>query len=1150
MESSLQNTEILRGTAIGSPSEGCARRWCERIILCSIKSLLVGAVFVAFLSSSRLLFARTLDDESSPQATPADIEFFEKQIRPILIERCQGCHGDKKQWAGLRLDSREAILVGGDSGPSIVLGDGHRSELLERVRSLDPETRMPPKEAGEPLTKNQVDDLARWIAMGAPWPKETPLSKQKEDLWREHWAFQSVRTIDPPKIEGDARVKNDIDRFVIAKLQEAGLQSSSEASRETMIVRATYDLCGLPPTQEEINAFVHDKSDDAYENLIDRLLESPRYGERWGRHWLDVARYSDTKGYVYGREERRFFHSFLYRDWVIKAFNEDMPYNRFVLLQLAADQVAASDPASQAAMGFLTLGRRFLGTTPDIIDDRIDIVGRGLLGLTVGCARCHDHKYDPIPTADYYSMYGVFLNCIDQQVEIPNPNEKSEAADTHRKGLHERLQKLRSLTESSQVEANKRIRDRIKDYLLAQREMDKYPEVAFVQLTGKDELVPAIVRRWNSFLAGAEHRLDPVFTPWIALNKLRDDEFVVRAAELTKQWLDGTIAINPRVAKAFEVPPVSIQEAADRYASLLAANDLVWQSAAQSASQSSTQGAPGSIEECDRQLHDAFYAAGSPCVIPDEPLINTEWYWDHATGVALWKAQSEVDQWILQSQVATPCAVALNDCVVQQDAYVFRRGNPASKGERVPRQFLKILSGEARRPFEKGSGRLEVANAIVDPSNPLTARVWVNRVWQHHFGTGLVRTPSDFGIRANAPSHLELLDYLASEFIAGGWSTKLLHRMILLSAAYRQNSDGPSDASARTVAQELDPENRLLWRSNRRRLEFEAWRDAMLAASGELDLTTGGPGTDLFGPRRSVYISIDRQFLPTLLSVFDFANPDLHSPERSETTTPQQALFAMNHPFVVARAKKIVANLDGLAPVKQLYNRVLGRTPSSEEERIAEQFLADAEAGAAAEATNPHSAAWSYGYGEMDEASGKLKSFTPLPHFTGAAWQGGAQFPDGPLGWLQLTSQGGHPGNDRQHAIVRRWTAPEKGTISIQSKMVHNRTEGDGVRCFIVSSNQGTLKSTAVQNREVDLSIDSLQVEANETVDFVVDIDKVLNNDQFLWSPTVSILNSDREAANSWSAEKDFAGIPAQRLSPMEQLTQVLLISNERMFVP
>ncbi len=1086
--------------------------------------------------------SRAIADEPPAKAAAAEIDFFEKQIRPLLVDRCHRCHGEMKQWGGLRLDSREAIITGGDSGLSLVPSDGQNGELLDRVRSLEPDLRMPPEEAGEPLSQSQIDDLAHWIATGAPWPVETSLSKAKEDVWRDHWSFQPLRASEPPAIGAESKHRNDIDRFVIAKLQGAGLQSSSEADRRTLIVRATYDLCGLPPTLDEIHAFVNNTSSDAYEQLIDRLLDSPRYGERWGRHWLDVARYSDTKGYVYGREERRFVHSSAYRDWVINAFNQDMPYNRFVLLQLAADQVTPSDPASQVAMGFLTLGRRFLGSSHDIIDDRIDVVGRGLLGLTVSCARCHDHKYDPIPTADYYSLYGVFANCVDQQIELPGLADNSESADAHRQGLQERIQKLRSLTESARSEGNQRIRDRLKDYLLAQREIEKYPEVAFVQLTGKDELIPAIVRRWHAFLAGAEHRSDPVFTPWVAFSKLRDDEFPSRAAEVMKQLLDGSIALNPRVAKAFEVLPQSAMDVAERYASLLAVNDMLWQS--------TTEGDRGLLEECDRQLHDAFYAASSPCVIPDEPIINTEWYWDNATGVELWKAQNEVDQWVLQSPAATPCAVVLNDSAVQQDAYVFRRGNPATKGERVPRQFLKVLSGESRRPFANGSGRLEMANAIVDPANPLTARVWVNRVWQHHFGTGLVRTPSDFGIRAIPPSHPELLDYLASQFIFNGWRTKSLHRTIMLSATYRQNSDGPDAASERELAQERDPENRLLWRSNRRRLQFEAWRDSMLATSGELDLTMGGPGTDLFGSRRSVYITIDRQYLPTLLSIFDFANPDLHSPERSETTTPQQALFVMNHPFVVARAKKIVAKLDASTAVDQLYNTILGRMPTREESLIAEQFLVTVEQAASAEQTGRRSAAWSYGYGEVDETQGILKSFTSLPHLTGSAWQGGPQFPDATLGWLQLTSQGGHPGNDRQHAIVRRWTAPEKGTVSMQSKMIHQSTEGDGIRAFIISSNQGILKSTTLQNREEDLSVVALQVEANETVDFIVDIDQVLNNDQFLWSPVISILNPVRDETISWNAEKDFVGEPVHLLSPLEQLAQVLLFSNERMFVP
>jgi mono/diheme cytochrome c family protein len=1132
----MKRTEILHGittTRTGS------RFFEQRPRSESCRSLFIIAHIALIIL--QLISLSAVADEPQSQATSADLDFFEKQIRPLLAARCQECHGPLKQWAGLRLDSREAMLAGGDSGPAIRPGDKEQGQLLARVRSSDADLRMPPPEAGEPLTSNQINDLALWIAKGAAWPNETTTAKTKEELWQEHWAFQPLREVTPPTLSDPTKIRNDIDRFVQAKLQVAGLTSSPQASREVLIVRAYYDLCGLPPTQAEIRQFVNDSAENAYEELIERLLSSPRYGERWGRHWLDVARYSDTKGYVYGREERRFIHSSLYRDWVINAFNQDLPFDRFVMLQLAADQLTPDDPAAQAAMGFLTLGRRFLGTNHDIIDDRIDVVGRGLLGLTVGCARCHDHKYDPIPTADYYSLYGVFLNCSERQIEVPGLAEKTEAAQTHRQGLQERLEKLRNITQTARTEGNQRIRNRLKDYLLAQTEIEKYPEVAFVQLTSKDELLPAIVRRWHAFLAGAEHRLDPIFLPWIRFSKLSEEEFTARSAEVTRQLLDGSCHINQRVAKAFEVPPQSLTEVAERYASLLATVDQNWQA---------SQGDLSKFDDCDRQLHAAFYAEGSPCVIPDEPIINTEWYWDNATGVELWKAQNEVDQWILRAPTATPCTVVLNDNLVQQDAYVFRRGNPAAKGERVPRQSLKLLAGESRQPFAKGSGRLELAEAIVNPTNPLTARVWVNRVWQHHFGNGLVRTASDFGIRATPPSHPELLDYLTSRFISGGWSSKSLHREIMLSATYRQSTDGPADVTAFELAQQRDPENQYLWRSKRRRLQFEAWRDSMLAASGELDVTMGGPGTDLFGPRRSVYVSIDRQFLPTLLSIFDFANPDLHCPERSETTTPQQALFALNHHFVAARAKKIVAGLDASSAISQLYEKVLGRMPSTEESRLADQYLLTVEQATTSGATSSTSAAWSYGYGVIDEIEGRLKSFTPLPYFTGSAWQGGPQFPDGTLGWVQLSATGGHPGNDRQHAIVRRWTAPETMAVSIQSMFAHDRSEGDGVRVFIVSSKQGLLKSFALQNRQAELSIDSLQVEQGETIDFVVDINQVLNNDQFLWSPKIVTSQATQPGLQSWDAEKDFEGNPASWLSPLEQLAQVLLISNERMFVP
>jgi len=1116
-----------------------------RRVLSTLRGVLVRLLL--FLISSFVLspfVARS--DQADVEASNADLDFFEQRIRPLLVERCQQCHGDNKQWAGLRVDSRAAVLSGGDSGPSIVLGDALQSELILRAMESDLDLRMPPPEAGSALTELEIADLSRWIAIGAPWPTEAKHSDSKEELWRNHWAFQPLRSVVPPNVaEGSSTkngtVKNDIDRFVLENLSKEGLESSIEADRATLIRRATHDLCGLLPTLGEIDTFVKDPGDDAYAHLIDRLLDSPRYGEHWGRHWLDVARYSDTKGYVYGREERRFIHSSWYRDWVIDALNDDMPFDRFVLLQLAADQVAPNDLPSQAAMGFLTLGRRFLGATPDIIDDRIDVVTRGLLGVTVTCARCHDHKYDPFPTADYYSLYGVFQNCLERQVPITESSEDGSSQSVYKIGLRERNDKLRELTVTAREEANARIRTRLRDYLMAQREIDKYPEIAFVRLTTKDDLIPAIVRRWHSILAHAERIEDPIFAPWIAFSKLKDEDFVSQASEVTKRLRDATTSIHPRLAEAFVNPPQSASEVADRYAAVLAAHDQAWSK--QLDADSST------VSESERQLHEAFYGNESPCVIPDEPIVNTEWFWDHSTVLELWKAQSEVDQWILQAPSSISCAVVLEDRKTRQDAYVFRRGNPSTRGERVPLQFLKVLSGESRLPFETGSGRMEMAKAIVDPNNPLTARVWVNRVWQHHFGYGLVRSLSDFGVRASPPSHPELLDWLTSQFIAGGWSTKSLHRSIMLSATYRQSSRGPKDADAYSLAQERDPDNRLLWRANRRRMQFEALRDTMLAASGDLDLTMGGPGTDLLGARRSIYVTIDRQFLPTLLSVFDFANPDLHSPERSETITPQQALFALNHPFVAARAKKIVTGIRGSDPVSHLYETILGRTPTQAESIAAEQFLIATNQKDSSAPEKPHSREWSYGYGEVDEESGRVKSFTSLPYFTGSVWQGGSQLPDSTLGWLFLTAQGGHPGNDRHHAIVRRWTSPGNGVVSIQSTLIHDSTEGDGIRAFVISSRHGTLKSATFQKRLEDFQFDSIKVATNDTIDFVVDIGEVLNNDQFQWAPTIAFQDNTGSFSDVWQAASGFAGVPTLSLSPVEQLAQVLLISNERMFL-
>ncbi len=1112
------------------------------------------------------------DAHPAPDSDPQVTEFFESKIRPLLVKRCQSCHGAEKQWADLRLDRGAGLQKGGESGPVVVPGKPEESLLIDRVSSDDADVRMPPADAGPALSAEQIANLRHWVAQGAKWPAaDLPATDARARAWRDHWAFAPVKRPTPPEAPNSAWVRNPIDQFVAQRLSAAGLQPAAEADRHTLIRRLTFDLTGLPPSPQEVADFLNDTAPDAYERLVDRLLSSPRYGEHWGRHWLDVARYSDTKGYVYAREERFFVNSSLYRDWVIRAVNDDLPFDRFVLLQLAADQVPTDDPRDLAAMGFLTLGRRFLGVPADIIDDRIDVVGRGLLGLTVGCARCHDHKYDPIPTADYYSLYGVFQNCFDTRVVIPRRLDVPEPTAEFVQGLHDRTRNLDETTAKCRAELEEHIRTHVPQYLLAQRELEKYPELTFNLLTNMGDILPGIVHRWAAYLAACDKQgSDPVFAPWLAFSKLKDDEFAASAASVTEELQANTARLNARISAAFAQPPGSITEVAERYGAILAEVEAAWRKQGEDAKVAGATPPTSLPDAAQESLRQVLYGERSPCVVPDEPLVSTEYFWDTATVVKLWNVQGEVDRWLLQDPDSIPHAVVLNDRRQIVEPRMFRRGDPANKGDEVPRQFLGVLAGAGRKPFQHGSGRLELAEAIVDPANSLTTRVWVNRVWGHHFGAGLVTTPSDFGMRAGAPSHPDLLDWLADEFVARGRSNKALHKLIVLSATYRQDSQVAPDIAAHAIA--IDPENRLLWRMNSRRLTFEQFRDSLLACSGDLDLSMGGKGTELFGPRRSVYTLVDRQFLPPVLSMFDFANPDLHAPQRSESTIPQQALFALNHPFVASRAKAAAARVLSQeqtadqsrdpavlsATIRRLYQNIYQRDPSPDELQVASDYLTETpEESTPEQPATTH--AWAYGYGACDTAAGRVMSFTPLPHFSGSAWQGGTSWPDAALGWVQLTAQGGHPGNDREHAAVRRWTAPAACRIAIKSEINHAVPAGDGVTCYIVSSRHGMLKSSAVHNRREQLNVDAFDVEAGDTIDFVVDIGGGLNSDQYLWAPSITIVGAEPatatpvaandQLAKEWNAERDFTGPPPAVLSPLEQLAQLLLISNEAMFV-
>jgi hypothetical protein len=1062
--------------------------------------------------------------------------------------------------AGLRLDTRAGVLKGSDKGPVLLPGDPQKSALVQAIH-YDGKVKMPPK--GK-LPAPVIEALTAWIQMGAPWPERAPGTGHRAggrpiDPGTGHWAFQPVKPQPVPKVKNAAWPVSEIDRFVLAKLEAKRIAPAKPADRRTLIRRATFDLTGLPPTADEVAAFVSDRSPNAFEKVVDRLLGSPRYGERWGRYWLDVARYADSKGYVFN-EERRYPYAYTYRDWVVRAFNEDLPYDQFLIQQIAADQATTGDDKrSLAAMGFLTLGRRFLNNTPDIIDDRIDVVTRGTMGLTVACARCHDHKFDPIPTNDYYSLYGVFASSREpDDLPLISAPTRNAAYLAYEKELKEREKAVDDFVRPKHAELVAGLRARVGDYLLLEHAARGLTDRRQIQeLARSRELSGFALRRWRDFLDETRKVQSAVFAPWHAFAALPEKEFAAQAKDLAARVAanaDPKAKVNPLVAQLFAGdPPSSLAQVAQRYGELFARIDTAWKEALEAHAKKVAAGEqaeePRSLPDPDQeQLRLVLYAEGTPTNVP---LENAQQLGDRAFRNKVQELRRKVDELKVTSPAAPPRAMVLVDAPTPVKPRVFVRGNANNPGEEVPRQFLQVLSGEKRRPFEKGSGRLELARAIASPENPLTARVMVNRVWTHHFGYGLVRTPGDFGTRGEPPTHPELLDWLASRFVADGWSVKKLHRRIMLSRVYQQSSDDNAKFAR------LDPENRLLWRMNRRRLDFEATRDSLLAVAGALDPTLGGPAVEIttapFSRRRTIYGYIDRQNLPGLFRNFDFASPDSTSPQRYQTTVPQQALFLLNSPFAVEQARRLAARASA-GQVQSLYRLAYGRSATPEEVQLGGRFLQSALPAPPRPAPEP--SVWRYGYGEVDAATGRVKSFQPL-RWNGEIYQGGEAFPDRMFGRLRLTATGGHAGNDRQHAAIRRWVAPRDGVVTISGTINHPNDEGDGIEARILSSRSGQLGNWTLQDREAETKIERVEVRAGDTIDFVVDCRANPESDSFRWAPVVKMIEDARSTSGStatreWNANTGFDGPPGaapQPLTAWEKYAQVLLMANEFVFV-
>jgi hypothetical protein len=867
---------------------------------------------LAWLSPVVFLFSGGID---SCVGQDPKIDFFESKIRPILVEKCYECHSAKSSDLGgnLRLDAPGLMRRGGTMGPALAVGTADQSLLIRAVEYNDTGLQMPPD--GK-LTQEQIDDLKKWIGDGAIDPRpeleEAPSASMKLNpqlLSATHWAYQPLAEPSIPAPSGDLSTESDpIDRIVMAKLASHGLSLATEADRRTLVRRLYYDLLGIPPTLGQIQSVEADASPDWYTKLVDGLLQSPHFGERMARRWMDVTRYADNKGYVFV-ENREYPHAYRYRDWLIRSFNNDLPYDQFVRFQLIGDRLDPQNAEGHLdAMGMLTLGRRFLNNVHDIADDRIDVITRGLLGVTAACARCHDHKFDPVSMADYYSLHAALL--------------------------------------------------------------------------GSEE--------------------------------------------------------------------------------------------------------PG----------------------------------------------------------GDPSPMRLVDKENQGPTRLLLRGSPGNPGPEVPRRFIAFLTPTNAVEMKTGSGRLEMAEAIVDAKNPLTSRVYVNRIWGWIFGVPLVDTPSDFGVRCEPPVHQGVLDSLAWDFQKQGWSTKQLIRRIVVSRVYRQKSDHRPEAYA------LDPENRWLWRSQRKRMDFESLRDALLAATGQLDRAVGGTSVNITEPpfpkRRTLYAYIDRQNLPQIFRSFDFASPDSHVPVRPQTTVPQQGLVLMNSDLLQSMLVDIAGRASergGEAGIEYLFEEILARKCNPQER---EWFTALIAANDRSLPDSPQNQ-WSYGVATYSPETGQIERFRLLPRFVNGRWQGTKdELPDPELDWALLNSTGGHPGARLDQVVVRRWTAFAPATLRIRGNLKHPAEPGNGVRASVVVRGVEKVGEWTVHHGSMETNIDEIVVAPGDTIDFVTDSLGDANSDTFEWKVR---LVSNGEGTYKANSERHFSAIQPVTLSPWEQAAQALLLTNEFCFI-
>ncbi|MBS1828522.1 MAG: PSD1 domain-containing protein [Acidobacteria bacterium] len=888
------------------------------------------------------VFLCTAAGQGSPAASA---EFFENKIRPILANNCYGCHTDSNL-GGLRLDSLEAMRKGGKRGPAVVPGEPAKSLLMTAVRHTDAGLKMP---MGNKLKPEEIGALEEWIKAGAVWPavKAAAAKAVIPAERRNFWSFQPLREPQFPAVKDARWPKTNIDRFVLAKLEKEGLKPVKAASKRDLIRRATLDLTGLPPTPEEIAAFEGDASPKAFETVVDRLLASPHYGERWGRIWLDVARYGEDD-YRSLDPMRRGYNpypnAFLYRDWVVQAFNDDMPFDKFVKAQLAGDLMDEKERhKTLAGTGFLGLGPWYYDngavevTRADERHDRVDVVTRGFLGLTVGCARCHDHKYDPISTADYYSLGGVFLNSVYHEY----PQVPKSVLDKYKK-IEDEIEKKQKILAEMQKNFSAQL-----SQSLAFHTSNYLQGVWEVSGPQKKEMATVVDARKLDF---------ELLDRWVRYMAKPTDKYAYKEAWQAMLKKGGTATEAKKLAEAFQADVVRIMLAKE---DLAEENEIITAKSLEGTKKKKRANKPNefitnddfcpgcglqlkSMSEKDmsfwteifqRELSDsddpnAMMAMGGRMGKPGV-LMFRNWGLETRIGSEsqnmIAAVKKDIEETRKKLEPYYPYVHGVRDADKITELRISVRGNPENLGAEAPRRFLSILSPEDAKPFSRGSGRLELAEAIVN--QPLSLRVFVNRLWKAHFETGIVDTPSNFGMTGEKPTNPELLEYLAATFRKNGLSVKSLHREMMLSATYQLSAE--NDA----LAFDKDPANRFYWRANRKRMDAEQIRDSILFASGLLDKAQGGPSTELAPSfkRRTLYGKVSRYKLDEYLQLWDFPSPSISAEKRFTTTVPLQRLFLMNSDFVQSQAealaKRVAGEADNRSRIRKLYQILYGRTP-------------------------------------------------------------------------------------------------------------------------------------------------------------------------------------------------------------------------------